>query len=251
VTASTATTGTSIDDTEVDRFSKMSALWWDTEGPFRPLHQLNPVRLRYIRDRLCQQFGRDPTAPRPLDGLRAADIGCGGGLLCEPMTRLGAKMVGVDPSEENVSIAKNHASAMGLDIDYVQATAEDLSAWGEKFDVVLNMEVVEHVADVPGFLSACGSLFKDDDSAMVVATLNRTAKAYLFAIIGAEYVLGWLPRGTHDWNRFIRPSELRRHLASGNLKVQDLSGISYDPIARDWRLSSSLAVNYMGFVTRP
>lgn len=251
MTVNATKTASSIDGAEVDRFSRMSALWWDAEGPFRPLHQLNPVRLRYIRDRLCRQFSRDPAGPKPLDGLRIADIGCGGGLLCEPMTRLGAKLVGVDPSEENIEIAKTHAATMGLDIEYVQATAEDLSAWGETFDVVLNMEVVEHVADVPGFFKACANLFRGDDSSMVVATLNRTAKAYLLAIIGAEYVLGWLPRGTHDWNRFLRPSELGRHLCAVDLQLQHLSGISFDPLSRDWRLSSSLAVNYMGFATRP
>ena len=250
MTVKTATTGSSIDEAEVDRFSKMSALWWDTEGPFRPLHQINPVRLRYIRDRLCQHFERDPNNARPLLGLRVADIGCGGGLLCEPMRRLGADVVGIDPSEENVGVAKNHAAASGLEIDYVQATAEDLSAWGEKFDVVLNMEVVEHVADVPGFLRASADLLGSDSSSMVVATLNRTLKAYLLAIVGAEYVLGWLPRGTHDWNRFIRPSEFRQHLAATDLKVEDFSGLTYDPLRRSWRLSSSLDVNYMGFVTK-
>ena len=229
----------------------MAARWWDAEGPFRPLHQLNPIRLQYIRDQLCRQFNRDPSRPRPLDGLRIADIGCGGGLLCEPMSRLGAKVVGVDPSEENIEAAKAHATAGGLNIDYVAATAEDLSAWGEEFDVVLNMEVVEHVADVPGFLQACASLFRSDDSSMVIATLNRTAKAYILAIVGAEYVLGWLPKGTHDWNRFIRPSEFRRFLATADLEIQDLCGISYEPISRAWRLSPSLAVNYMGFVTKP
>jgi 2-polyprenyl-6-hydroxyphenyl methylase / 3-demethylubiquinone-9 3-methyltransferase len=229
----------------------MAARWWDAEGPFRPLHQLNPIRLQYIRDQLCRQFDRDPSRPRPLDGLRIADIGCGGGLLCEPMSRLGAKVVGVDPSEENIEAAKAHATAGGLNIDYVAATAEDLSAWGEEFDVVLNMEVVEHVADVPGFLQACASLFRSDDSSMVIATLNRTAKAYILAIVGAEYVLGWLPKGTHDWNRFIRPSEFRRFLATADLEIQDLCGISYEPISRAWRLSPSLAVNYMGFVTKP
>ena len=251
MTANTATAGSSIDYVEVDRFSRMSALWWDADGPFRPLHQLNPVRLQYIRDHLCRQFDRDPSRPRPLDGMRIADIGCGGGLLCEPMRRLGAAVVGVDPSEENIKAAKAHAATMELDIDYVQATAEDLSAWGEKFDVVLNMEVVEHVADVPGFLQACASLFRSDDSSMVVATLNRTVKAYLLAIVGAEYILGWLPKGTHDWNRFIRPSEFRHYLAAVNLEIKDLSGISYEPVSRGWRLSSNLAVNYMGFVIKP
>jgi 2-polyprenyl-6-hydroxyphenyl methylase/3-demethylubiquinone-9 3-methyltransferase len=166
------------------------------------------------------------------------------------MRRLGAAVVGVDPSEKNIKAAKVHAASMELDIDYVQATAEDLSAWGEKFDVILNMEVVEHVANVPGFLRACASLFRSDDSSMVVATLNRTAKAYLLAIIGAEYILGWLPKGTHDWNRFIRPSEFRHYLAAVNLEIKDLSGISYEPVSRGWRLSSSLAVNYMGFVVK-
>ncbi|MDA0367111.1 MAG: bifunctional 2-polyprenyl-6-hydroxyphenol methylase/3-demethylubiquinol 3-O-methyltransferase UbiG [Proteobacteria bacterium] len=241
---------TSIDPVEVGRFSKMSAMWWDTQGPFRPLHQINPVRLRYIRDRLCAQFARDPNSTAPLRGLRIADIGCGGGLLCEPMRRLGAEVVGVDPSEENVEIARQHATEAALEIDYVQATAEDLAAWGEKFDAVLNMEVIEHVSDVQSFVAACAALLRADDSAMLLATLNRTLKAYFLAIVGAEYVLGWLPKGTHDWNRFVRPSELRATLAKAGLKITDLKGITYMPLPREWQLSANLDVNYLAFATR-
>lgn len=251
MTLESAAAKSTIDPVEVYRFAKMSATWWDTQGPFRPLHQINPIRLQYIRDRLCRQFARDPNSPTPLRGLRIADIGCGGGLLCEPLRRLGADVVGIDPSEQNVEIARLHAAESALEIDYVQATAEDLAAWGETFDVVLNMEVVEHVADVPAFLAACTQILRGADSAMVLATLNRTLKAYALAIVGAEYVLGWLPKGTHDWNRFLRPSELRARLAETGLKISDLTGLSYAPLAREWRLSSDLNVNYLAFATRP
>ncbi len=251
MTLESAAAKSTIDPVEVDRFAKMSATWWDTQGPFRPLHQINPIRLQYIRNRLCRQFARDPNSPTPLRGLRIADIGCGGGLLCEPLRRLGADVVGIDPSEQNVEIARLHAEESALEIDYVQATAEDLAAWGETFDVVLNMEVVEHVADVPAFLAACTQILRGADSAMVLATLNRTLKAYALAIVGAEYVLGWLPKGTHDWNRFLRPSELRARLAETGLKISDLTGLSYAPLAREWRLSSDLNVNYLAFATRP
>jgi len=228
----------------------MAATWWDTEGPFRPLHKLNPVRLTYIRDRLCAHFGRDADTRQPLGGLRIADIGCGGGLLCEPIRRLGAEVVGIDPSEENVAVARQHASEMGLEIDYVRATAEDLAAWGESFDVVLNMEVVEHVADIAAFLEACTSLLRDQRSCMTIATLNRTLKSYALAIVGAEYVLRWLPRGTHDWNRFVRPSELRGALGRAGLTLDDLRGVSYAPLTGAWRLSADLDVNYLAFAVR-
>ncbi len=240
----------SVDMTEVERFSRMAATWWDTEGPFKPLHRLNPIRLTYIRDSLCRQFDRDPGSPRPLEGLRVVDIGCGGGLLCEPVRRLGAEVVGIDPSEKNVGIARQHATDMGLEIDYVCATAEDLAEWGEKFDAILNMEVVEHVQDVPAFLASCGQLMRDDRSCMTVATLNRTLKSYALAIVGAEYVLRWLPRGTHDWNRFVRPSELRRALEQAGLHIADLHGVAFAPLAGTWRLTKDLDVNYVAFATR-
>ena len=189
---------TSVDPAEVDRFAAKAEDWWDATGPYRPLHQLNPVRLAYIRDRLCDNFGRDPKSFDPLRGLRILDIGCGGGLLCEPLCRLGAEVVGADAADENIQIARQHAEAMGLKIDYVKATAEELAEWGERFDAIVNMEVVEHVADVEVFLGACAELL-NPRGAMVLSTLNRTLKSYALAIVGAEYVLRWLPRRTHSW----------------------------------------------------
>ncbi len=240
---------TSIDAAEVDRFAAKAKDWWDPDGPYRPLHQLNPLRLTYVRDRFCDNFGRDPKAFDSLRGLRILDIGCGGGLLCEPLARLGAEVVGADAAEENINIARHHAEAGGLKIDYVKATAEELVEWGEKFDAVVNMEVVEHVADAEFFLSACADLL-EPGGAMAVATLNRTLKSYAFAIVGAEYVLNWLPRGTHRWRRFLRPSELARTLRAAGLTVIDLSGVAYDPLGREWRLSRDLGVNYMAFAVK-
>ena len=239
----------SIDTQEVAKFSAMAEAWWDPNGKFRPLHQLNPVRLRFVRDRVCAHLGRDPLSERPLEGLRVLDVGCGGGLLCEPLTRLGARVTGIDAAEKNIRIAALHAGQSGLKIDYRHAAAEDLAAAGESFDVVLNMEVVEHVADVAGFLAACGALVAPG-GASVVATLNRTPKSFMLAIVGAEYVLRWLPRGTHDWRRFLRPSELVRHLRPAGLEVTEITGVVYDPIVARWRLSRDLGVNYMLFAVK-
>jgi len=239
----------SIDASEVERFARLAETWWDPAGPFRPLHKLNPLRLGYIRDRACAHFGRDPQSLTPFAGLRILDIGCGGGLLSEPMARLGARVVGADAAEKNIAIARHHAAESGLAIDYVHAAAEDLAAWGERFDLVLNMEVIEHVADTDSFLGACATLL-NPGGAMVVATLNRSLRAYVMAIIGAEYVLGWLPRGTHDWNKFLRPSELSRGLRRQGFHVADLRGATYNPLDGSWRLSRDLAVNYLAFATR-
>ncbi len=239
----------SIDAGEVERFARLAETWWDPAGPFRPLHKLNPLRLAYIRDQASAHFGRDPKSLTPLAGLRLLDIGCGGGLLSEPMARLGATVVGADAAEKNVAIARLHAAQSGLAVDYVHAAAEDLAAWGERFDLILNMEVIEHVADTSSFLQACATLLRPG-GAMVVATLNRTLRAYAMAILGAEYVLGWLPRGTHDWNKFLRPSELARGLRAQGFTVQDLRGASYNPIDGSWRLSRDLAVNYLAFATK-
>ena len=248
--AMSAPAATTIDDAEVERFSRMAAEWWSPTGKFRPLHKFNPVRLTYIRDRVCAAFGRDPNAARPFEGLRLLDIGCGGGLLCEPMARLGAEVVGADPSETNIEVARLHAAQSGLDIDYRAVAAEDLAAAGESFDIVLNMEVVEHVADVDLFVRSCASMVRPG-GLMFVATINRTLKAYGLAIIGAEYVLRWLPRGTHRFDKLVRPDELDRALAPTGLTVIDRTGVSYNPIADRWDTSRDMDVNYMLLAQRP
>lgn len=236
----------SVDPAEVARFAAMAEEWWDPHGKFRPLHRLNPTRLAFIRDRAAAHFGRDAKAPEPFAGLRLLDVGCGGGLLCEPMARLGAEVVGIDAAERNVKIARAHATAAGLDIDYRHASAEALAAHGESFDLVLNMEVVEHVADTDSFLGACCRLMRPG-GAMVLATLNRTPQSFALAIIGAEYVLRWLPRGTHDWRKFVRPSELEAALARHGADVVARTGVAYNPLTDGWRLSDDLSVNYMVF----
>lgn len=235
---------TTIDSAEVERFSAMAAEWWNPNGKFRPLHKFNPVRLAYIRDQVAARFGRDPHAARPFEGLRFLDIGCGGGLLCEPMARLGAEVVGVDPSENNIEVAKLHAAESGVSVDYRVATAEDLADAGEKFDVVLNMEVVEHVADVPLFVSRCAEMVKPG-GIMFVATINRTLKALGLAIVGAEYVLRWLPRGTHEWNKFVTPDELAHHLQRNKLVITEQAGVVFNPLADRWSVSADMDVNYM------
>ena len=240
----------SIDPEEIARFSAMAAEWWDHSGKFRPLHKLNPVRLAYIRDHLCTLFGRDPRKAHPLRGLHLLDIGCGGGLIAEPMARLGADVVAIDASATNIGVARTHAAESELEIDYRVAAVETLAAAGERFDVVLCLEVVEHVADRGSFLAATARLVRPG-GALIAATLNRTPQAFLLAIVGAEYVLRWLPRGTHEWDKFVRPSELAASLRRDGLEVRDLSGVTFHPIADDWRLSRDLAVNYMCFAVRP
>ena len=235
---------TTIDDAEVERFSAMAAEWWDPQGKFRPLHKFNPVRLAYIRDQVAARFGRDPNAARPFEGLRFLDIGCGGGLLCEPMARLGAEVVGVDPSETNIEVAKLHAAQSRVEVDYRAATAEELADAGEKFDVVLNMEVVEHVADVGFFVARCAEMVKPG-GIMFVATINRTLKAMGLAIIGAEYVLRWLPKGTHQYDRLVRPEELEKALADAGMAIADRTGVTYNPLADRWARSKDMDVNYM------
>lgn len=233
-----------IDSAEVERFAAMAAEWWDPNGKFRPLHKFNPVRLGYIRDQVAARFGRDPHSARPFEGLRFLDIGCGGGLLCEPMSRLGAEMVGVDPAERNIEVAKLHAAQGGLSIDYRATTAEALADAGERFDVILNMEVVEHVADVDLFVSRCAEMVKPG-GVMFVATINRTLKALGLAIIGAEYVLRWLPRGTHQYEKLVRPSELEASLSKAGLGIADRTGVTYNPLADRWGRSKDMDVNYM------
>lgn len=236
--------GTSVDPAEVARFAAIAAEWWDPNGKFRPLHKLNPVRLAYVRAQAEARFGRDPRELEPLRGLRLLDIGCGGGLLSEPMARLGAEVVGVDAAADNIRIAALHAAQSGLAIDYRCTTAEALVADSETFDIVLGMEVVEHVADLDGFLSACADLLRPG-GLMLLATLNRTLKAWALAIVGAEYVLGWLPRGTHDWTRFVRPSELARPLRRAGLRITDVSGVEYDVLTGAWRPTRTTDVNYL------
>jgi len=237
-------TETTIDQAEIDRFSMLAEQWWDPTGKFKPLHKFNPVRLSYIRDTVCGHFNRVLKTDKPFDGLRLLDIGCGGGLLSEPMARLGADVVGADASETNIEVAKIHAAQSGLAIDYRATTSEALHEAGEQFDVILNMEVVEHVADVDLFLKSCAAMVRPG-GLMFVATINRTMKAWGLAIIGAEYVLGWLPRGTHQYEKLVRPSEIEAALADTGVSVFQQSGVFYNPLADEWRLSSDMDVNYM------
>lgn len=243
-------TKTTVDQSEIDRFSALADEWWNPAGKFRPLHKFNPVRLTYIRDKVTAHFGRDPKGLGPLAGLRILDIGCGGGLLSEPMAKMGADVVGADASETNIEVAKIHAARSGLDIDYQAETAEALAAAGETFDVILNMEVVEHVSDVDFFIRTCGSMVRPG-GLMFVATINRTFKAAALAIVGAEYVLRWLPRGTHQYEKLVRPEELEKPLAASGLRVVDRSGVFYSPLSDSWSLSRDMDVNYMLLSARP
>lgn len=236
-----------IDADEIAQFDALADLWWDTSGPFKPLHKFNPVRLEYLRDRLktrAPSAASDPASLTPLAGLTVLDIGCGGGLIAEPLTRMGATVTAIDASAKNIGTAKAHARRMDLDIDYRAATAAELVEDGLTFDVVVSLEVVEHVADIGAFVSDCAALTRPD-GCVLMATLNRTAKSFLFGIVGAEYVLRWLPRGTHDWRKFVRPSELARHLKDNGLSVTDMSGVSYDLLTDTWRLSRDTNVNYL------
>ena len=241
------TTATTIDEAEVAKFSAMAAEWWDPKGKFAPLHKFNPVRLSFIRDIAAAHFGR--SGLKAFAGLSLLDIGCGGGLLSEPMCRLGFAVTGVDPSERNIGTAKAHAAGAGLPVTYRAASAEVLEAEGALFDVVLNMEVVEHVADLKAYLHACAHLVKPG-GLMFVATLNKTLKSLALAKIGAEYILRWLPPGTHDWNRFVDPAELRRLLEGAGLNPLKTQGVAFDPLSWDWHLSSDVDVNYMIVASR-
>ncbi|UTO29340.1 bifunctional 2-polyprenyl-6-hydroxyphenol methylase/3-demethylubiquinol 3-O-methyltransferase UbiG [Bartonella harrusi] len=235
---------TTIDQNEIDHFSRISAEWWNPQGKFRPLHQFNPTRLAYIREKICLEFHRDPVSFMPFENLRILDIGCGGGLLCEPMARLGAMVVGADAAQTNIEVAKIHATQSGLSIDYRTTTAETLANQGEKFDIILNMEVVEHVADVNLFMAATAKMLKPQ-GLMFVSTLNRTWKAWGLAIIGAEYILHWLPKGTHDYKKFLKPQELNNLLSKNSLTVIDKIGIIYNPLNDSWNRSKNMDVNYM------
>lgn len=241
----------SIDPEEVARFSALAAEWWNPKGKFAVLHKFNPVRLGYIREKLCGHFGRDEKIARPFEGLRILDIGCGGGLLCEPMSRLGATIVGVDPSQKNINTASVHAQEQELNVDYRAATAEELLAQGEMFDVVLNMEVVEHVADVDSFVADCAAMVKPG-GLMVVATINRTAKAFFMAIIGAERLLRWLPVGTHQYEKLVKPEELESALRPTGMAIVDRCGVTFNPLEDSWkRAPNDLDVNYMLLAARP
>lgn len=234
----------SIDPAEIARFSAMAAEWWDPQGKFRPLHKFNPVRLGFLRDRICAHFRRDPLADSPLDGLRLLDIGCGGGLVSEPMARLGASVIGADAGESNIGVASLHAAEAGVAVDYRCTSAEDLATAGEQFDVVLAMEVVEHVADLEGFLLACGQMVKPG-GLLIAATLNRTPKSFALGIVAAEYILGWVPRGTHDWKKFLKPHELAGGLRHAGLTLTEVAGVSYDLLNDRWTLGRDTDVNYM------
>jgi 2-polyprenyl-6-hydroxyphenyl methylase/3-demethylubiquinone-9 3-methyltransferase len=238
------TRASSIDTAEVERFSKLAATWWDPRGPMAALHKFNPLRLAYIRDQAAARFDRDPKKLDCLKGLRMLDIGCGAGILSEPLARLGASMVGADPAEENIEAAKAHAEATGVTVDYRATTAEALAGSNEKFDVVLAMEVVEHVVDVPAFVDSCASMVKPG-GLLIAATLNRTLKSFALAIVGAEYVLRWVPRGTHQWDKFVKPQELERAIEDAGLDVIGERGVIYNPLADRWQLSSDMDVNYM------
>lgn len=241
---------TTIDDEEVGRFERMADEWWDATGKFRPLHKFNPVRLAYIREKVIEHFGLSQIARHPFENLEFLDIGCGGGLLCEPMARLGAKVTGIDPGERNVKVAQIHAARSGLDIDYLTTTAEDVAASAKQFDVVLNMEVVEHVADVALYLKSCAALVRPG-GLMFVATINRTARAFALAIVGAEHVLRWLPKGTHSYDKFVTPEELTSILRRNGLDIADRCGVTYNPLEDRWRRSRDLGVNYMVLAAKP
>jgi 2-polyprenyl-6-hydroxyphenyl methylase/3-demethylubiquinone-9 3-methyltransferase len=242
-TSTAHATGASVDPAEIAKFSKLSAEWWDPNGKMAPLHKINPLRLTFIRDAACRKFDRNVRSLSCLEGLRILDIGCGAGLLCEPFARLGAQVIGVDPSATNIAAAKLHAERSHLSIDYRCTTLEQMDA-RERFDIVLAMEVVEHVVDVGAFLDRCAAVLKPG-GLMVVSTLNRTWKSFALAIVGAEYVLRWLPRGTHQWDKFVTPEELTHHLERNRLNITEQAGVVYSPFADRWSTSSDMDVNYM------
>jgi len=240
----TPETGASIDDAEIARFAALAEKWWQPAGPFRALHAINVPRLTFVRDHLCRLHQRDSRDMRPLKGLRLLDIGCGGGLISEPLARLGAEVTAIDAGEDAIAAARLHAENSALTIDYRHISAEQLALEEERFDCVLTLEVVEHVADLPGFLEACAELIRPGGT-FFAATLNRTAASYLLAIVAAERILRWLPPGMHKWSKFVRPSELVAPLRRHGVAIQEISGISYDPLARNWSLSRKLDVNYI------
>jgi 2-polyprenyl-6-hydroxyphenyl methylase/3-demethylubiquinone-9 3-methyltransferase len=244
-------TTNTVDPTEIAKFEAMAAEWWDPNGKFKPLHMLNPCRLDYITRQIAGEFDRNLNTPDAFAGLRILDIGCGGGLLCEPMARLGATVVGVDAAERNIPVAQTHAEQSGLTIDYRFTTAEAMAANGEQFDIVLNMEVVEHVADPLGYLTACQQLLRPG-GLHICSTLNRNPKSFAMAIVGAEYVMRWLPKGTHEWKKFITPDELYDLLRHAGLDPVDRKGFQFNPLTFGWRISArDLSVNYVTTSLKP
>ncbi|WP_270728661.1 bifunctional 2-polyprenyl-6-hydroxyphenol methylase/3-demethylubiquinol 3-O-methyltransferase UbiG [Shimia sp. Alg240-R146] len=242
---------TTVDPAEVAKFEAMAAEWWDPKGKFKPLHMLNPCRLDYITSQIAAEFNRDLSADKPFSGLRLLDIGCGGGLLSEPMARLGAEVVGADAAGGNIPVAQLHAEQSGLTIDYRHTAAEDMAAAGEQFDIVLNMEVVEHVADPLSFLTACRQLLKPG-GLHLCSTINRNPKSFAVAIVGAEFVMRWLPKGTHEWHKFITPDELFALLEKADLTPVDRKGFVFNPVAWSWSISArDLSVNYVTASTKP
>ncbi|WOI55976.1 bifunctional 2-polyprenyl-6-hydroxyphenol methylase/3-demethylubiquinol 3-O-methyltransferase UbiG [Palleronia sp. LCG004] len=240
-----------IDQGEIDKFGAMAAEWWDPEGKFKPLHMMNPVRLDYICTQIAGEYGRDLRSSRPFEGLRLLDIGCGGGLLCEPMARLGATVVGADAAERNIPVAEHHAHEQGLEIDYRHTSAEALAEAGESFDIVLAMEVIEHVSDPHAFLAACRDLLRPG-GIVICSTINRTTLSFGAAIIGAEWIMRWLPKGTHDWQKFITPDELSAMLGGAGIDPVDRAGFVFNPLSWQWRISDrDLAVNYVMTAQRP
>lgn len=239
----------SISPEEIARFSALADSWWRPEGAMAPLHKLNPPRLAFVRDRLCAHFDRPADSRKPLEGLHLLDAGCGGGLLSEPLARMGARVTALDASADLIEAARMHAQSGGLDIDYRCGSVEELARGSERFDAVVSMEVVEHVADLPGFLAACCTLV-GENGALALSTLNRTPRAFLEAILVAENLLRWLPPGTHDWRKFVKPGELARHLRPGGFRVRDIRGLSFGPLSGAWRLSRDPSVNYLLFATR-
>lgn len=242
---------TTVDPSEIAKFEAMAAEWWDPNGKFKPLHMMNPVRLEYITNQIAGEFGRDLQGAAPFTGLRILDIGCGGGLLCEPMARLGAAVVGVDAGGSNIPVAQTHAEQSGLNIDYRHTTAEALAAANEQFDVVLNMEVVEHVADPLAYLTACQKVLKPG-GLHLCSTINRNSKSFAMAIVGAEYVMRWLPKGTHEWKKFITPDELFSLMSQAGMTPVDRKGYQFNPVTWRWRVSDrDLSVNYVTAAVKP
>lgn len=239
-----------LDPAEIERFARSAAEWWDANGKFRTLHLIGPARLTFLRDALIRHFGRPQVGLRPLKGLTVLDIGCGGGLVAEPLARLGAVVTGIDPAAENVEAARRHAEGQPLSVSYRAARVEDLAAEGARLDAVVCLEVVEHVPDPGAFLKTCAGLVRPG-GLMLLSTINRTVKAYALAIVGAEYVLRWLPVGTHQWERFITPDELARHLRAAGMEAPTLRGLIYNPMADTWSLSADTDVNYFAAAAKP